>query len=209
MLPSGRTSPKLSFSKQTLRKEVITWQIFWLPVRRIVLLMTKSCRPVRIMSIRKHSIPQFNAYFCESNSGDGSTLLMTNLVDACESCRFVNFEYPILTMDFRPFHALRTWKVHVFIYSFHQATHFHTLVTPLEFWYVNTRFDFQYTMLLIFRHCLPPSTSGMLTDDLTSGVSICQWPYTNRSGSGVLDMYVNIYFANFSTGVYILQLFNW
>ena len=105
---------------------------------------------------------------------------MTNLVDACESCRFVNFEYPILTMDFRPFHALRTWKVHVFIYSFHQATHFHTLVTPLEFWYVNTRFDFQYTMLLIFRHCLPPSTSGMLTDDLTSGVSICQWPYTNR-----------------------------
>ena len=109
--------------------------------------MTKSCRPVRIMSIRKHSIPQFNAYFCESNSGDGSTLLMTNLVDACESCRFVNFEYPILTMDFRPFHALRTWKVHVFIYSFHQATHFHTLVTPLEFWYV-----FQHTIRLPVYH---------------------------------------------------------
>ena len=43
-------------------------------------------------------------------------------------------------MDIRPFHALRTWKVHVVIFSFH-ATHFHTLFTPLVFRYVNTRFD--------------------------------------------------------------------
>ena len=63
--------------------------------------------------------------------------------------------YNILTMDFRPFHALRTWKVHVVIFSFH-ATHFHTLLTLLDFPYVNARFDFRCTILLIFTHCLPP-----------------------------------------------------
>ena len=55
-------------------------------------------------------------------------------------------------MDFRPFYALRTCKVPVVIFSFHR-THFHTLLTPPDFRYVNTRFDFQYTMLLIFKHC--------------------------------------------------------
>ena len=35
-------------------------------------------------------------------------------------------------MDFQPFHALRTRKVYVIIFSFH-ATHFHTLLTPLDF----------------------------------------------------------------------------
>ena len=52
-------------------------------------------------------------------------------------------------MEIRPFHAFRTWKVHVVIFSFH-ATHFHTLHTTLHFRYVNARFDIQYTMLLIF-----------------------------------------------------------
>ena len=73
-------------------------------------------------------------------------------------------------MEIRPFHAFRTWKVHVVIFSFH-ATHFHTLLTTLHFRYVNARFDIQYTMLLIFTYCFPPSTSGMLTHDSTSGVS--------------------------------------
>ena len=73
-------------------------------------------------------------------------------------------------MDLRPFHALRTWKVRVVIFSFH-ATHSYTLFTPLNFRYVNARFDIQYTMLPIFTHCLPPSTSSMLTHNSTSGVS--------------------------------------
>ena len=42
-------------------------------------------------------------------------------------------------MEIRPFHAFRTWKVHVVIFSFH-ATHFHTLLTTLQFRYVNARF---------------------------------------------------------------------
>ena len=42
-------------------------------------------------------------------------------------------------MEIRPFHAFRTRKVHVVIFSFH-ATHFHTLLTTLQFRYVNARF---------------------------------------------------------------------
>ena len=55
----------------------------------------------------------------------------------------------ILTIDFRSFHALRTWKVHVGMFSYH-ATHFYTLLTcaPLDFRYVNARFDFRHTMVI-------------------------------------------------------------
>ena len=55
----------------------------------------------------------------------------------------------ILTIDFRSFHALRSWKVHVGIFSYH-ATHFYTLLTcaPLDFRYVNARFDFWHTMVI-------------------------------------------------------------
>ena len=59
--------------------------------------------------------------------------------------------------------------VHVVILSFH-ATHIHTLLMPFDFKYVNAWFDFWYTVLLIFTHCLPPSTFSMLTHDSTSGV---------------------------------------
>ena len=69
-----------------------------LSVTRIDFADDESNRPVRIMSIRQHWIPQFNAYFCESTFGDGSTLLMTSPVDLCESCRFVNIEYPNLAL---------------------------------------------------------------------------------------------------------------
>ena len=125
-----------------------------LPVRRIDFTNDESCRPVRIVSIRQNWMPLFNAL--------GRKRVHFNI-------------YNILTVDFRPFHALRTWKVHVVTFSFH-PTHFHILLTLLDFRYVNARFDFQYTMLLIFTHCLPPSTSGMLTHDFTSGVSIRQRP---------------------------------
>ena len=56
------------------------------------------------------------------------------------------------------------------------SLHYHTLLTPLYFRYVNAQFYFRYTMLLIFTHCLPPSTTGMLTHDSTSGVKIRQRP---------------------------------
>ena len=92
--------------------------------------------------------------------------------------------YNILTMDFWPFHALRTWKVHVVIFSFH-ANHFHTWLTPLDCRYVNARYDIRYTMQRIFTDCLPP-----LPHDSTSGVSISQGLSTNRSNLCVLDMYV-------------------
>ena len=57
--------------------------------------------------------------------------------------------YNILTIDFRSFHALRTWKVHVVLFSYH-ATHFHSLLTcaPLDFRYVNARFDFRHTIVI-------------------------------------------------------------
>ena len=42
-------------------------------------------------------------------------------------------------MEIRPFHALRTRKVHIVIFYFH-ATYFHTLLTTLQFRYVNARF---------------------------------------------------------------------
>ena len=93
-----------------------------LPVRRIDFTDDESCRPVRIVSIRQHSMPLFNAL--------GRKKVHFNIDN-------------ILTMDLRPFHALRTWKVYVVIFSFH-TTHFQTLLTPL--------------------------TSGMLTHDWTSGI---------------------------------------
>ena len=50
--------------------------------------------------------------------------------------------FSILTIDLRSFHALKTWKVHVILFSYH-ATHFHILPTraPLGFRYVNAQFD--------------------------------------------------------------------
>ena len=55
----------------------------------------------------------------------------------------------ILTIDFRSFHALRTWKVHVVMFSYH-TTHFLSLLTcaPLDFRYVNARFDFRHAMVI-------------------------------------------------------------
>ena len=121
------------------------------------LLMTSRVDgPVWIVSIRQRLMPLFNAL-------------------GRKKVHFII--YKILTVDFQPFHALRTWKVHVVIFPFHQATYFHTLLTPFDFKHVNVN-DFWYTMLLIFKYCLPPSTSGMLTHDSTSGVSIRQRPYT-------------------------------
>ena len=57
--------------------------------------------------------------------------------------------YNILKIDFRSFHALRTWKVHVVMFSYH-ATHFLSLLTcaPLDFRYVNARFDFRHAMVI-------------------------------------------------------------
>ena len=69
--------------------------------------------------------------------------------------------YNILTIDFRSFHALRTWKVYVVMFSYH-VTHFHSLLTcaPLDFRYFNARFDIR-----------------------------CNDSSTNCNGLGVLDMY--------------------
>lgn len=79
---------------------------------------------------------------------DESIQLKTNQIDPCESCRFVNLLHPcivynILTID-RLLHDLRTWKVHVVMFSY-LATHFHSspTCTPLDFRYVNKRFDFR------------------------------------------------------------------
>ena len=59
--------------------------------------------------------------------------------------------YNILKIDFRSFHALRTWKVHVVMFSYH-ATHFHLLLTyaPLDFWYVSARFNFRHAMVISY-----------------------------------------------------------
>ena len=87
-------------------------------MRRIYFTYDESCPPVRIVSIRQHLMPLFNAL--------GRKKVNLNI-------------YVILTMEIRPFHAFRTRKVHVVIFSFH-ATHFHTLLTTLQFRYVNARF---------------------------------------------------------------------
>ena len=43
-----------------------------------------------------------------------------------------------------------------------------------------------------FKYCLRLSTSGILTHDSTSGVTIHQRPRTNRNGLGVLDIYAHV-----------------
>ena len=53
--------------------------------------------------------------------------------------------------------------------------------------------SFSLFMLLIFTHCSRPLTSGLLTQDSTSGESIRLRPWTNRSGFGVLDMYEHVW----------------
>ena len=110
------------------------------PERRIDFTNDESCRPVQIVSIRQHLIPLFNAL--------GRKKVHFNIQN-------------ILTMDLRPFYALRKWKVYVVTFSFYPT--------------------------FTFIHCSRPSTSGMLTHDYTSGVSIRQRLQTNRCGLGVLD----------------------
>ena len=55
----------------------------------------------------------------------------------------------ILIIDVRPFHALRTWKVHVVTFSYY-ATHFPSLLTCalLNFRYVDARLDFRHTTVI-------------------------------------------------------------
>ena len=57
--------------------------------------------------------------------------------------------YNILMIDFQLFYALRMWKVHVVMFLYH-VTHFHSLLTcaPLNFRYVNARFNFWHTMVI-------------------------------------------------------------
>ena len=98
------------------------------PERRIDFTNDESCRPVRIVSIRQQLMPLFSAL--------GRKKVKFNI-------------YNILTMDFRPFHDLRTWKVML---------------------------SFSLFMLLIFTHCSRALTSGTLTHDSTSAVWICQRP---------------------------------
>ena len=60
--------------------------------------------------------------------------------ESFDSSRIVSNRQHLL--DLRSFHALKTWKVHVILFSYH-ATHFHILPTraPLGFRYVNAQFD--------------------------------------------------------------------
>ena len=58
-----------------------------LQVRRVNFAYDESSRPLRIVSIRQHWIPEFNAYLCESTSGDRSTLLMTSRVESIRANR--------------------------------------------------------------------------------------------------------------------------
>ena len=90
------------------------------PERRIDFTNDESCRPVQIVSIRQHLIPLFNAL--------GRKKVHFNIQN-------------ILTMDLRPFYALRKWKVYVVSCSFYP--YFHTLLTPLDFRYVNARLYFR------------------------------------------------------------------
>ena len=64
-------------------------------------------------------------------------------------CHTGDIVYNILKLNFRSFHALRTWKVYVVMFSYH-ATNFHPLLTcaPLDFRNVNARFDFRHTMVI-------------------------------------------------------------
>lgn len=102
-----------------------------------------------------------------TNCVDSSTFIMP-LFNALGGKKVHFYIYNILIMNFQPFHPLRTWKVHVVIFSFH-ATHFHTLLRPPDFQYVYALFDFWYTMLLIFTQCLPIQLS------LYRFVNDCRW----------------------------------
>ena len=108
------------------------------PIERLV---TKNDDPSYRMSICK--TPQIDIRY------DGSSFAMFSFDSSPTVSNRQHLlrciVYNILTIDLRSFHALKTWKVHVVMFLYH-ATHFHLLLTctcaPLDFRYVNARFDF-------------------------------------------------------------------
>ena len=95
------------------------------------------------------------SYDTETHTGtqfarDFENIPQVSAIGGWRCCRIVSnrqhllhcIVYNIQTIDFRSFHALRTWKVHVVMFSYH-ATHFHSLLTcaPHDFRYVNVWFD--------------------------------------------------------------------
>ena len=95
------------------------------------------------------------SYDTETHTGtqfarDLENIPLVSAIGGWRCCRIVSnrqhllhcIVYNIQTIDFRSFHALRTWTVHVVMFSYH-VTHFHSLLTcaPLDFRYVNVWFD--------------------------------------------------------------------
>ena len=123
--------------------------------------MDGGCRCCRIETIRlqsndssqKNDDPSYRMSICKTLQidirYDGSSFAMFSFDSSPTVSNRQHLlrciVYNILTIDFRSFHALKTWKVHVVMFLYH-ATHFHLLLTctcaPLDFRYVNARFDF-------------------------------------------------------------------
>ena len=123
--------------------------------------MDGGCRCCRIETIRlqsndlsqKNDDPSYRMSICKTLQidirYDGSSFAMFSFDSSPTVSNRQHLlrciVYNILTIDLRSFHALKTWKVHVVMFLYH-ATHFHLLLTctcaPLDFRYVNARFDF-------------------------------------------------------------------
>ena len=106
------------------------------------------CRTIDFRSFHALRTWEVHVFFCKSTSGMTDRHLLWRVVrfesNRVESLTLLHcIVYNILTMDFRSFHALRTLRVHVVMFSYH-ATSFHSL----DFRYVNARFDFRHTIVI-------------------------------------------------------------
>ena len=129
---------------------VMNWRIFFcestsisLKTRRVESTRANRQRSTEYLPSCANRHPVWRVVICCDELFDSS-----RIVSNCQ--HFLHcMVYSILTIDFRSFHALRTWKVHVVMFFYH-ATHFHSLLTcaPFDFRYVNARFDSLHTMVI-------------------------------------------------------------
>ena len=103
-----------------------------------------GCRFARHLDFRSfHALRtwELHVFFCKSTSGMTDRHFLTSRIVSNRQHLPHCLVYNILTIDFWLFHALRTWKVHVVMFSYHDTRFTHCSRTPLDFRYVNARFD--------------------------------------------------------------------
>ena len=96
---------------------------------------------LRLPVVSRFKNMELHVFFCKSTSGMTDRHLLTGRIVSNRQHLPHCLVYNILTIDFWLFHALRTWKVHVVMFSYHATRFTHCSRTSLDFRYVNARFD--------------------------------------------------------------------